>query len=290
MSRARSISTAADGHGGPWRHRPRGRRRHGRGLGAPGLGQRLWQPYCHRSSGAVTSPTMRTWTSARCRRANPFFVGRRSARWATPSRPGNNITPHLHYEVRFPSPLAIGHHSRRIQRQHVPLQRGQRDQPQLCQLIRPGSGVWGGVRDDRLGQARQRGHGEPVVEGLDQPELCHHSEVCQRWHPDGDERVPRASRGEPNYRLGSFSYYAGPVIRTAPTCVKMGRQHRRFQLHLAVRALLIPLAESRSGERNGFPLRAVGGRRLGGGRRGGAGRRRCRRRCCRVVGPAGPRR
>lgn len=138
------------------------------------------------------------------------------------SRSGNNISPHLHYEVRYPD----------------------RSQSHIIKAVFNGSTfnydiatVTSNNCATSYDPAAECGSGFQVVDSV---KLGSSGTVNLLWKGSTSQNcvitLKMASVGTPTATSaflepqgstrttdsGSYSYYAGPVIRTAPTCVKWG--------------------------------------------------------------------
>lgn len=138
------------------------------------------------------------------------------------SRPGNNITPHLHYEVRYPdrsqshiirakfNGSTFGYPISNVTSRN-------------CATSYDPAGVCGSgfevIDSQRLGSAGtvnllwKGSTNQNCVTTLKMASVGTPTYTTAFLEPQGSSRSTDA---------GNFSYYAGPVIRTAPNCVKWG--------------------------------------------------------------------
>jgi hypothetical protein len=138
------------------------------------------------------------------------------------SRSGNNITPHLHYEVRYPdrsqshiikavfNGSTFGYSSATVTSRNCATSY---DPAQEC-----GSGfeVVDSVRLGSAGTANllwKASTSQNCVITLKMASVGTPTTTSAFLEPQGSTRTTDS---------GGYSYYAGPVIRTAPTCVKWG--------------------------------------------------------------------
>lgn len=138
------------------------------------------------------------------------------------SKTGNNITPHLHYEVRYPD----------------------RSQSHIIKAVFNGATF--GYPDASVSSKNCATSYDPATVcgsgfgGIDSQKLGSAGTVNLMWNPSTSQNcvvtLKMASVGTPTATSaflepegstrttdsGSYSYYAGPVIRTSPNCVKWG--------------------------------------------------------------------
>jgi hypothetical protein len=138
------------------------------------------------------------------------------------SRPGNGISPHLHYEVRYPTRSqsdiiravfngsTFGYPNRNVTSNNCATPE---DPAAVC-----GSG-FRVIDSVKLGSAGttnllwKGSTGQNCVTTLKMTNVGTPSATSAFLEPQGSTRTTDS---------GSFSYYAGPVIRTAPGCVRWG--------------------------------------------------------------------
>ena len=138
------------------------------------------------------------------------------------SRPGNNISPHLHYEVRFPD-RSQSHIIRAVfNGTTFPYTRGTVTSHNCATSYDP-AGVCGAgfevIDSQKLGSA---GTANLLWKGSTSQNCAVTLKMASVGTPTATSAFLEPQGSTRTTDSGSFSFYAGPVIRTAPGCVKWG--------------------------------------------------------------------
>lgn len=138
------------------------------------------------------------------------------------SRPGNNISPHLHYEVRYPD-RSQSHIIRAVFNGSTFRYNIANVTSNNCATSYDPAAVCGSgfevIDSVRLGSAGtanllwKGSTGQNCVTTLKMASVGTPTATSAFLEPQGSSRTTDS---------GNFSYYAGPVIRTAPSCVRWG--------------------------------------------------------------------